>query len=106
MLAGVLDHAQWVVLALILANQAGVPGFAVPALLGVGALAWTGGVNVGVAVVHALEYPVGGATHCAHGAGNGLLLPFVMRFNLPARPREFATTSRRHRRGRSPRFTS
>jgi alcohol dehydrogenase class IV len=50
--------------------------------------------NVGVAVVHALEYPVGGATHCAHGAGNGLLLPFVMRFNLPARVREFATVAR------------
>jgi alcohol dehydrogenase class IV len=46
--------------------------------------------NVGVAVVHALEYPVGGATHCSHGAGNGLLLPFVMRFNLPARRRELA----------------
>lgn len=41
--------------------------------------------NVGVAVVHALEYPLGGATHCSHGAGNGLLLPFVMRFNLPVR---------------------
>jgi alcohol dehydrogenase class IV len=50
--------------------------------------------NVGVAVVHALEYPVGGATHCAHGAGNGLLLPFVMRFNLPARRRELATVAR------------
>jgi alcohol dehydrogenase class IV len=46
--------------------------------------------NVGVALVHALEYPVGGATHCSHGAGNGLLLPFVMRFNLPARRKEFA----------------
>lgn len=46
--------------------------------------------NVGVAVVHALEYPVGGATHCSHGAGNGLLLPFVMRFNLPARRPEMA----------------
>lgn len=50
--------------------------------------------NVGVAVVHALEYPVGGATHCSHGAGNGLLLPFVMRFNLSARPREFASIAR------------
>ena len=47
--------------------------------------------NVGVAAVHALEYPVGGATHCSHGAGNGLLLPFVMRFNLPARIAQFAT---------------
>jgi alcohol dehydrogenase class IV len=43
-----------------------------------------------VAVVHALEYPIGGATHCSHGAGNGLLLPFVMRFNLPARVARFA----------------
>lgn len=40
--------------------------------------------NVGVAAVHALEYPLGGELHCSHGAGNGLLLPFVMRFNLPS----------------------
>jgi alcohol dehydrogenase class IV len=46
--------------------------------------------NVGVAAVHALEYPVGGATHCSHGAGNGLLLPYVMRYNLPARKSQFA----------------
>jgi alcohol dehydrogenase class IV len=46
--------------------------------------------NVGVAAVHALEYPVGGAVHCSHGAGNGLLLPAVMRFNLPARLPQFA----------------
>jgi alcohol dehydrogenase class IV len=50
--------------------------------------------NVGVALVHALEYPVGGATHCSHGAGNGLLLPYVMRFNLPARTREMAAIAR------------
>jgi alcohol dehydrogenase class IV len=41
--------------------------------------------NAGVALVHAMEYPVGGAVHVSHGAGNGLLLPFVMRFNLPKR---------------------
>ena len=40
--------------------------------------------NVGVALVHAMEYPVGGAVHISHGAGNGLLLPYVMRFNLIA----------------------
>ena len=39
--------------------------------------------NSGVALVHALEYPVGALTHCSHGEGNGLLLPHVMRFNLP-----------------------
>jgi alcohol dehydrogenase class IV len=46
--------------------------------------------NCGVALVHALEYPVGGAVHCSHGAGNGLLLPHVMRFNLPERTAELA----------------
>jgi alcohol dehydrogenase class IV len=46
--------------------------------------------NVGVALVHALEYPLGGAVHCSHGAGNGLLLPYVMRFNLPGRELELA----------------
>ncbi len=50
--------------------------------------------NAGVAAVHALEYPVGGLTHCSHGAGNGLLLPYVMRFNLPARVKEFAAIAR------------
>jgi alcohol dehydrogenase class IV len=46
--------------------------------------------NCGVALVHALEYPMGGTLHCSHGAGNGLLLPFVMRFNLPKRKAKFA----------------
>jgi alcohol dehydrogenase class IV len=46
--------------------------------------------NVGVALVHALEYPVGGTVPVSHGAGNGLLLPYVMRFNLPGREAEFA----------------
>jgi alcohol dehydrogenase class IV len=50
--------------------------------------------NVGVALVHALEYPVGGAVHCSHGGGNGLLLPYVMRYNLPARRKEFAAIAR------------
>jgi alcohol dehydrogenase len=46
--------------------------------------------NCGVALVHALEYPMGATLHCSHGAGNGLLLPFVMRYNLPQRRTEFA----------------
>jgi alcohol dehydrogenase len=45
--------------------------------------------NVGVAAVHAMEYPVGGAVHCSHGCGNGLLLPWVMRYNMSARVPEF-----------------
>jgi alcohol dehydrogenase class IV len=46
--------------------------------------------NAGVALVHAMEYPVGGAVHVSHGAGNGLLLPFVMEFNRPAATRTLA----------------
>lgn len=46
--------------------------------------------NAGVALVHALEYPVGAVTHCSHGAGNGLFLPYVMGFNLPARANKLA----------------
>lgn len=46
--------------------------------------------NCAVAVVHALEYPLGAVLHVSHGAGNALLLPFVMRYNLNARPKEFA----------------
>jgi alcohol dehydrogenase class IV len=46
--------------------------------------------NAGVALVHAMEYPVGGAVHVSHGAGNGLLLPFVMSFNRPAARKNLA----------------
>src|SRR5262245_64823705 len=60
MLAGLLDHAEWIVFALILANQAGIPVFAAPALLAVGALAWTGDVNVAIAIAGAI-----GASLCA-----------------------------------------
>ena len=47
--------------------------------------------NAGVALVHAMEYPVGGAVHVSHGAGNGLLLPYVMQYNLAAREEEIGT---------------
>lgn len=50
--------------------------------------------NSAVAVVHALEYPLGGALHCSHGAGNGLLLPYVMRYNMSLRIPEFARIAR------------
>jgi alcohol dehydrogenase class IV len=46
--------------------------------------------NAGVALIHAMEYPVGGAVHVSHGAGNGLLLPYVMRYNLPGRETDIA----------------
>lgn len=41
--------------------------------------------NCGVTLVHALEYWTGGKYDCSHGAGNGILLPEVMRFYLPQR---------------------
>jgi alcohol dehydrogenase class IV len=36
--------------------------------------------NCGVALAHALEYPIGERYKCAHGAGNGIVLPEVVRF--------------------------
>ncbi len=66
-------------------NQAARDGMALAATLA--GLAFS---NCGVALVHALEYPIGGAVHVTHGAGNGLLLPFVMRYNLPLRRAAFA----------------
>lgn len=39
--------------------------------------------NAPVAAVHALAYPIGGIFHVAHGLSNSLVLPHVLRFNLP-----------------------
>jgi alcohol dehydrogenase class IV len=46
--------------------------------------------NGGLNAVHALEYPVGVQTGCTHGTVVGLLLPFVMAYNLPACPEQLA----------------
>lgn len=40
--------------------------------------------TAGTAAAHALQYPVGNATHTAHGDGVAALLPYVMEFNRPA----------------------
>lgn len=40
--------------------------------------------NSPVAGVHALAYPIGGRFHVPHGLSNALVLPHVLRFNLPA----------------------
>ena len=50
--------------------------------------------NAGLTAVHALEYPVGVLTGCSHGTGNGLLLPYVMEYNVPACPQRLATVAR------------
>ncbi|MDB4639312.1 iron-containing alcohol dehydrogenase [bacterium] len=39
----------------------------------------------GVSLAHALEYPIGSKYKCSHGAGNGIVLPAVMRFWLASR---------------------
>ncbi len=46
--------------------------------------------TAGTAAAHAIQYPVGAATHTPHGVGVALLLPYVMEFNRPASVREFA----------------
>jgi alcohol dehydrogenase len=48
----------------------------------------------GTAAAHALQYPIGAITHTPHGVGVGVLLPYVMRFNAPARTPEFAEIGR------------
>jgi len=39
---------------------------------------------VNTAAVHALSYPLGSTYKIAHGLSNALLLPYIMRYNLPA----------------------
>jgi len=53
------------------------------ALLGA-CLAGQAFANSPVAAVHALAYPLGARFHLPHGLTNALMLPAVMRFNLPA----------------------
>ncbi|KAF1020803.1 MAG: Long-chain-alcohol dehydrogenase 1 [Paracidovorax wautersii] len=46
--------------------------------------------NAPVAAVHALAYPLGGHYHLPHGLTNALVLPHVLRFNLPAAAEQYA----------------
>jgi alcohol dehydrogenase len=46
--------------------------------------------NAPVAAVHALAYPIGGIFHVPHGLSNSLVLPHVLRFNLPAAATHYA----------------
>src|SRR4051795_11742409 len=50
--------------------------------------------NSGVSAAHALQFAVGALTHTSHGLGTGLLLPYVMEFNRPARTDEFTELAR------------
>ena len=50
--------------------------------------------NAPVAAVHALAYPLGGIYHIPHGLSNALVLPHVMRFNLPEAEKAYAELAR------------
>jgi len=59
--------------------------------------AFNGGMAIntaGTAGAHAIQSPIGALTHTPHGLGVGALLPYVMRYNLPAREQEFAELGR------------
>lgn len=46
--------------------------------------------NAPVAAVHALAYPIGGIFHVPHGLSNSLVLPHVLRFNMPEATAHYA----------------
>ncbi|MGW8194709.1 MAG: iron-containing alcohol dehydrogenase [Desulforhopalus sp.] len=50
--------------------------------------------NAPVGAVHALAYPIGGQFHVPHGLSNSLVLPHVMRFNLPVASKLYAELAR------------
>ena len=44
----------------------------------------------GLGAVHALAYPLGTEYHMTHGRTNAIILPHVMRYNLPGSPEKYA----------------
>src|SRR5207245_9381767 len=50
-----------------------------------GAASWMGavGFQTGLGTVHSLAHPLSTVAGLHHGLTNGILLPYVMRFNLP-----------------------
>lgn len=48
---------------------------------------------VNTAAVHALSAPLGGRFHVPHGVANSVLLPHVLRFNLPTAPESYAAVA-------------
>lgn len=50
--------------------------------------------NAGVTAVHALSYPLGVSYHVPHGVANGMLLPYVMEFNVLGNIPKFAAVAK------------
>lgn len=46
--------------------------------------------SCGVSVAHALEYPIGSKYKCSHGAGNGIVLPALLKFWCQSRQSRIA----------------
>ncbi|MGQ9858934.1 MAG: iron-containing alcohol dehydrogenase [Thermodesulfobacteriota bacterium] len=44
----------------------------------------------GLGAVHGLCYPLGTEYHMSHGRSNAIMLPHVMKFNIPGNPEKFA----------------
>jgi alcohol dehydrogenase class IV len=44
----------------------------------------------GLRGVHALAYPIGAGYRLSHGRSNSIMLPHVMRYNLPGNPEKYA----------------
>jgi alcohol dehydrogenase len=70
-------------------NRQGREGMALASLLA--GMAFSA---AGTATVHALQYPVGEATHTSHGLGNAVLMPAVMKAILKSRIPEMAFIAR------------
>jgi len=46
--------------------------------------------NTGLGIVHSLAHPLGAYHQLHHGTANGILLPPVMKFNLPKMKKKYA----------------
>lgn len=57
-------------------------------------LAGIGIAHAGGAAVHALAYHLGSNFHVTHGVANGVLLPYVLEYNLPANYVKYANIAR------------
>ena len=51
-------------------------------------------MNGGLGAVHGISQAMGGVAHVTHGIGNAVMLPHVMKVNLPGNPEKFAEIGR------------
>ena len=89
----IVDYAEWFLFAWVLSNQSGVPVPVVPALLGAGALAGNGRLNLAVVIAIAV-----GASLAADLTWYGLVLWFAItmtyRLRVVKRPSASAPSRR------------